>query len=351
MERKTWDLVGFFSSSTCSFAFAGRSVLRDSRSSLTPALRRSTRPTDLPFFPFPLFSSGIAVLPFVGGLTVPCFTSLSGWGKPRPYNSCAWLHRQKRSRIAEVARLPLRPLIEPGSIHNDLAVGSQFHVRAIHGPRRGTFEVHTLAVVAAAVARALELVLAGFPIGCAAQMRAASVNDEHTARRAVHPDAVLLLPLGIDAQSVVRSVANLENRRRFKERAGKEKFKEGDEPRAEKSCDGDPYQPPPLLIDFAGLGTDSRQTASRRCFGRTDGRRTDVSGCISTTGSGRLRRFRFWFGRISFRARHAIPPGSRKLPAAHESAAPSPLCYRPNRELHASENGLIPSYSLLQREF
>src|SRR5258708_365132 len=108
-------------------------------------------------------------------------------------------------------------------------------MRAIHGPRRGPFEVDTFAVVAAAVARALELVLAGFPIGCAAQMGAAGVNDEHTTRRAVHPDAVLLLPLGIHAQSVVRGVANLENRRRFKERARKEKFKEGDEPGAEKS--------------------------------------------------------------------------------------------------------------------
>jgi hypothetical protein len=29
---------------------------------LTPALMRSTKPTDLPFFPFPLFSSGIAEL-------------------------------------------------------------------------------------------------------------------------------------------------------------------------------------------------------------------------------------------------------------------------------------------------
>src|SRR5437899_17582 len=27
-----------------------------------------------------------------------------------------------------------------------------------------------------------------------------------------------------------------------------------------------------------------------------------------------------------------------------------PLCYRPNRELDAPENGLIPSYSLLQKE-
>src|SRR6266404_4197383 len=32
-------------------------------------------------------------------------------------------------------------------------------------------------------------------------------------------------------------------------------------------------------------------------------------------------------------------------------APPLPLCYRPNRELDAAENGLVPSYSLLQKEF
>src|SRR5712691_9912949 len=92
----------------------------------------------------------------------------------------AWLRRQERSWIIEFARLSLGQLVQPGSIHNDLAIGSQLHVRTIHGARRGAFEVDTFAVVAAAVARAFELVLAGFPIGCAAQMRAASVNDEHT---------------------------------------------------------------------------------------------------------------------------------------------------------------------------
>src|SRR5258708_15785842 len=263
----------------------------------------------------------------------------------------AWLRRQKRPWIIEFARLSLGPLVQPGRINNDLAIGSQLHVRAIHGPRRGAFEVDAFAVVAATVARAFELVLAGFPIWRAAQMCATSVNDENTTGRAVHPDAVLLLPFGIDAQGVVRGVTNLENRWRFKECAGKEKFEEGDEPCAEESSDADPHQPAPLLIDFAGLGTDSCQTASRRCFGRTDGRRTDISGCISTTGSGRLRRFRFWFGRISFRARHAIPPGSRKLPAAHESAAPFPLSYRPNRELDAAENGLTQVTSCCRNNF
>src|SRR5260370_24262254 len=138
-------------------------------------------------------------------------------------NTGAWLRRQICSRIIEFARLSLGPLIKPGGIHDDLAIGSQFYMRAIHGPRRRPFEVDTFAVVAAAVARALELVFAGFPIGRTAQMCAASVNDEHTALRAVHPEEVLLLPFGIDSQSVVRGVANLEHRGRLKERAGDRK--------------------------------------------------------------------------------------------------------------------------------
>src|SRR5258708_13512255 len=102
-------------------------------------------------------------------------------------------------------------MIRPGSSHNDTGLGSQFHVGAIHGPRRGSLEVDTFTVVAASVAWALELVLTGLPIGRAAQMSAASVDDKHAIGRAVHPDAVLLLPLGIHAQDVVRVIADLEN--------------------------------------------------------------------------------------------------------------------------------------------
>src|SRR5260370_7404729 len=149
-------------------------------------------------------------------------------------NTGAWVRRQICSRIIEFARLSLGPVIKPGGIHDDLAIGSQFYMRAIHGPRRRPFEVDTFAVVAAAVARALELVFAGFPIGRTAQMCAASVNDEDTARRAVHPDAVLLLPFGIHAQSVIRSVANLENRVSLKNRTGNKKLNKADHPPATK---------------------------------------------------------------------------------------------------------------------
>src|SRR6266480_2840623 len=162
-----------------------------------------------------------------------------------------------------MARLSLGPLVEPGGIHDNLSVWRQFHVRAIHWTRCRSFKVDTFAVVSAPVAGALKLVFAGLPIGCAAQMSAAGVDDKHAVRRAVHPYAVLLLPFGIDAEGVVRSVTNLEHGGRFEERTWKEKTKKGDEPSAQKSGDGSPHQPPPPLVDFTRLGTNGGQTASR----------------------------------------------------------------------------------------
>src|SRR4029077_18292562 len=95
---------------------------------------------------------------------------------------------------------------------------------------------------------------------------------------------------------------------RVEERARKKKTKEGDEPRAQESRDRNPSQTPPAAVDLSGLGTGGRQAGSRGGFGSTDGRRANIPGCVSAPGRGRLRRFRFWFGRISFRARHALPP-------------------------------------------
>src|SRR5260370_27603377 len=160
-------------------------------------------------------------------------------------------------------------------------------MRAIHGTRRRAFEVDSFAVVTAAVTRTFELILACLPVWGATQMSAASVDDEHAIGCAVDPDAVFLLPLGVNTESVVRSVADLENCWRFEKRAGKKKTKERNEPSTEKSGDGNPNQAPPLSVDFTALGTDSGQTASGRCFGSTDGRRTYVSRCYSR-GSGFL---------------------------------------------------------------
>src|SRR5580698_11311013 len=72
------------------------------------------------------------------------------------------LHRQERSRIVEFARLPLWPLIQARSVHDNLAVGSKLHEGPIHRPRRRPFKVDALIVVAASVARTLEFVLASF---------------------------------------------------------------------------------------------------------------------------------------------------------------------------------------------
>src|SRR5438874_2631873 len=137
-----------------------------------------------------------------------------------------------------MARLSLGPLVEPGGIHNNLSVWRQFHVRAIHGTRCRSFKVDTFAVVSAPVARALKLVFAGLPIGCAAQVSAAGVDDKHAVRRAVHPYAVLLLPFGIDAEGVVRSVTDLEHGGGFGERTWQETARKGDDPSAKESGDG-----------------------------------------------------------------------------------------------------------------
>src|SRR6266849_5835439 len=115
--------------------------------------------------------------------------------------------------------LSLGPLKEPRSVYDDLAVGGQFDVRAVHRARRRTFKIHAFTVVAAAVARALEFVFAGFPVGRAAEMRAARVDDEDAVGRAVDPNAIFLLPLRIDTERVVGRIADFEYGGRLEERA------------------------------------------------------------------------------------------------------------------------------------
>src|SRR5215472_134906 len=100
------------------------------------------------------------------------------------------LHWQIRPRIIEVALLSLGPLIQARSVHDDLAIGGDLDVRAVHRARGRTFEVHPFAVIAAAVTGALELVFACFPVRGAAQVRAARVYNKDAVRSAVHPDAV-----------------------------------------------------------------------------------------------------------------------------------------------------------------
>src|SRR6266478_2188445 len=163
--------------------------------------------------------------------------------------------------------LSLRPLKEPRSVDDDLAIGRQFDVRAVHWPRRRAFKIYAFTVVAAAVARALEFVFAGFPVGRAAEMRAARVDDENTVGRAVHPDAVFLLPLGVDTERVVGGISDFEDGGRLEERARKEEAQEGDEPRAEKAGDAAPHQSAAAFLDLAIVGADGCNTRGACRFG------------------------------------------------------------------------------------
>src|ERR1700722_5013338 len=147
-----------------------------------------------------------------------------------------FLHsRQKRSWIIELAGLPLRPLIEPRGIHNNLPVGRQLHVRAVHGSRRWSLKINSFAVITAAVARALELVLAGFPVRRAAKVRAAGVDHKHPVGSAIDPYAKFLLELSVHTQRKLRGITDLENAVRFEKSARQKETEECNEPRGQKT--------------------------------------------------------------------------------------------------------------------
>ena len=151
------------------------------------------------------------------------------------------------------------------------------YVGTVHRARRGAFEVHAFAVIAAAVARTLELVFAGFPVRRAAKMRAAGINHKEPVGSAVHPDAVFLLKLGVHAESVVRGIADFENRGRFEERSWEEEAEEGDEPCTKKGRNSAPDQAAASFIGFRRLRADCRNAARCRGLGRADRRSADAS--------------------------------------------------------------------------
>src|ERR1700738_3538484 len=140
-----------------------------------------------------------------------------------------------------MAWLSLGPLVEARCVDNNLPIGSQCDVRAIHRARRRALEVDAFAVIATAVARTLEFVFAGFPVRRAAEMRAARVDDEHAVGCAVDPDAIFLLPLGVNAERVVGGIANFEDGGRLEERARQEKTEERDKPGAQKTRNRTPH--------------------------------------------------------------------------------------------------------------
>src|SRR5579872_2081016 len=80
----------------------------------------------------------------------------------------AWPHLQAyvSTWVIEVVHPGLRIVhVQTAGIDHDFAGGVNFHVRAVHGPRRGTLEVDCFRIVTAAVTRAFELVLGRLPLG------------------------------------------------------------------------------------------------------------------------------------------------------------------------------------------
>src|SRR5206468_2964550 len=112
-------------------------------------------------------------------------------------------------------------------------------------------------------------------------------------------------------------------RGRLEKRAREEKAKESNKPGAQKCGDAAPNQPATSFVGGAGLRPNGTETACGGRFGRANGRSADILGrirfvCVSTVGSGRFRRLRFWFDRFRFRRRRNLPLNSC---AAAESAA------------------------------
>src|SRR5579859_595970 len=202
-----------------------------------------------------------------------------------------------------MAWLALWPFEKLGNIHNNLSVGRQLQSCAVHRTRRRPFEVDSLAVVTAAMAGTLEFVLAGFPIGSAAEVRATGVNHKQAVRSAVHPDAVFLLTLGIHTESVIRREADLKYSGRFEKCAGKKKTQKRDEPSPEKAGDRTPNQAAASFVNSAVDRPNGRDSGGGGSFGGSDGRRTDKL-CSFAAGCGRFRCVRFRISRIRFRGRH-----------------------------------------------
>src|SRR2546423_1991933 len=168
-------------------------------------------------------------------------------------------HADESPLVIEVARLALRLLEESGRVNDDLALGVEVDVGAIHRSRRGALEVDTLAVVAAAVARALELVLARLPVGRAAEVRAAREDDEQALGVLHNPDAPLLLPLRVHADGVVAGEADAEDARRLEEGARQEEAQEHQEVYGEEREDAAPdYASAELVDGRVGRALDER---------------------------------------------------------------------------------------------
>ena len=67
-------------------------------------------------------------------------------------------------------------------------------------------------------------------------MGATSIDHEKAIRSSVHPDAILLLPLSVDAKPVILWIADLKDGRGLKQSARQEEAEESQEPRRQKAA-------------------------------------------------------------------------------------------------------------------
>src|SRR5207302_7636922 len=101
--------------------------------------------------------------------------------------------------------------VQATGIDHDFPRRIELHVGTVHGPRRRPFEIDGFGIVAAAMARALELVLAGLPFRRATQMSATGENDEEPIGLLDHPDAIGHQEALIHTQTEIRGIADGEN--------------------------------------------------------------------------------------------------------------------------------------------
>src|SRR3954452_20391251 len=129
-----------------------------------------------------------------------------------------------------------------GFIDDDLAIRRvDVDLGPLERTRRRTFEVDAGPVIAAAVARAFELVLRREPVRRASEMRADGDEGVHALFRPDDPDAVLVLPALVDfADRIIGGRTGLEFLDRLEEDVGEKEAAEDAGEAAEGGGEGRP---------------------------------------------------------------------------------------------------------------
>src|SRR4029079_12469039 len=113
---------------------------------------------------------------------------------------------------------------------------------------RRSLEVDSFVGVAAPMARAFELVLAGLPVGRAPQVSASGVNHEQPFGVTNHPDAVLLLELGVDPETEIGGISDSKDCTGLEDGARKEEPQKHQKLSDEESADRGPDNASPHSV-------------------------------------------------------------------------------------------------------